>query len=113
MKKGWTPIENSAVSIVHVGSDYYYIRHIFNALREHNELLEAPDYKRLYDEAIDYLFRHAVEHSGWSEGKREWGYGWLEFFSDLENSHAESDEYKYSVETVNCLLEERRKIWNT
>ena len=41
------PIELTADSIEHLGSDYYHIRHIFNALREHKDLLEKLDYKRL------------------------------------------------------------------
>ena len=50
------PIEHSAKAMEHKGTVRYYIRHIFNALREHQELLTQYSYKRLYDEAIDYLF---------------------------------------------------------
>ena len=106
------PIELTADSIEHFGSDYYYIRHIFNALREHKELLESPDYKRLYEEAQDFLFRHAVESCGWNKNKREWGYEWIEFLADLNNSHDDNNE-KYSIETVDSFLAERRKIWNS
>ena len=62
-KADMIPIELTAESIEHLGSNFYHIRHIFNALRERKELLEQPDYKRLYDEAQDFLFRHAVEFS--------------------------------------------------
>lgn len=105
------PIEATAASIEHSGSSYYHIRHIFNALREHKELLEYPDYKRLYDEAEDYLFRRAVARGGWSKEHREWGYEQLEFLADLNNSH-DDDSKKYSMEAVDSFLEERRKIWN-
>jgi len=107
-----TPIEHTANSVEHLGSDYYHIRHIFNALREHKELLEQPDYKRLYDEAQDFLFRHAVESCGWKEDRREWGYGWIEFLADLNNSHGDNSE-KCPLEAVDSFLAERRKIWNS
>ena len=111
MNEAMIPIEATADSIEHLGSNYYHIRHIFNALREHMELLEDPDYQHLYDEAIDFLFRHAVD-CGWDKDRREWGYGWLEFLADLNNSHDE-DSKKYSIETVDSFLAERRKIWNS
>ena len=96
--------------VEHLGSDYYYIRHIFNFLREHRELLENPDYKRLYDEAIDYLFRRGVEHSGWEESKRERGYNILELLADLSNSKGDTE--KYSKEAVDSFLAERKRTWN-
>ena len=111
-KADMIPIELTAESIEHLGSNHYHIRHIFNALREHKELLEQPDYKRLYDEAQDFLFRHAAEITGWKEDKREWAYDWIEFLADLNNSHEDNNE-KYSIETVDSFLEERRKIWNS
>lgn len=109
-KADMIPIELTADSIEHLGSNYYYIRHIFNALREHKDLLEQLDYKRLYDEAQDFLFRHAVESCGWNKDRRQWGYEWLEFLADLNNSR--DDIEKYSIETVDSFLAERRKIWN-
>ena len=113
MKKAdMIPIEVTADSTEHLGSAFYHIRHIFNALREHKELLEQPDYKRLYDEALDFLFRHAVEFCGWKKDKRERGYGWIELLADLNNSHDDNSK-KYSIETVDSFLAERRKIWNS
>ena len=106
------PIEISADSIEHLGSNYYYIRHIFNALREHKELLEIPDYKRLYDEAEDYLFRRDPESRDCSEEYREQQYKLIEFLADLTNKHSQTDE-KYSIEAVDRFLEERRKVWNS
>ena len=103
-------IEHTASLVEHLGSDYYCVRHIFNFLREHRELLKNADYKRLYDEAIDYLFRRAVEFSDWEEEKREWGYNMLELLADLSNSKGDTE--KYSKETVDSFLAERRKIWN-
>ncbi len=106
------PIELTADSIEHLGSTFYHIRCIFNVLREHQELLEQPDYKRLYNEAIDFLFRHAVKSCGWDKNKREWGYHWLELLADLNNSHYDNTK-KYTIETVDSFLAERRKIWNS
>ncbi len=60
-KTDMIPIEHTADEIKHLGSNHYHIRHIFNALREHKDLLEHPDYKRLYDEAQDFLFRHQIK----------------------------------------------------
>ena len=111
-KANIVPIEHTARETEHLGSSYYHIRHIFNALRERKELLTRPDYKRLYDEAEDFLFRHAVEHSGWDKEKREWGYGWIEILADLNNSHDDNTK-KYSIETVDRFLAERRKAWNS
>ena len=111
MKKATSiPIEHTADTVTHLGSNYYYIRHIFNALREHRELLQNFDYQRLYDEAIDYLFRHAIKFSGWSEEERERGYEYIELLSDLSNSHNTTE--KYSIETLDFFLAERRKVWS-
>ena len=104
------PIERTADTMTHLGSNYYYIRHIFNALREHKEILQNSDYKRLYDEAIDYLFRHAVEHCGWSKSERNRAYEYIELLSDLSNSH--NDTEKYSIENVDAFLTERRTVWS-
>ncbi|MBE6548781.1 MAG: hypothetical protein E7667_07945 [Ruminococcaceae bacterium] len=105
-----TPIELTADAMEHLGSSYYYLIHIFNALREHKELLESPDYQRLYDEARDFLFRYAVEFCGWHENEREWGYHMIERIADLSNS-CNKDTERYSVETLASLLAERRKVW--
>lgn len=110
-KTTFIPIEHTADSMEHLGSNYYHIRHIFNALREHKKLLEQTDYKRLYDEAKDFLFRYAVEHCGWDKDKKEWGNKWIEFLADLNNSRDDSTK-KYSIEDVDSFLAERRKVWN-
>ena len=104
------PIERTAEKTKHSGSTHFHIRHIFEALREHQDLLEDPDYKRLYDEAQDYLFRLMVKSSGWSKKRRDSAYSFLELLSDLNNA---SGHYtKYSIETVDSFLAERKKIWN-
>lgn len=65
-----------------------------------------------YDEAQDFLFRHAVESCGWDKDRREWGYDWIEFLADINNSHDKNNE-KYSIEAVDSFLAERRKIWSS
>ncbi len=110
-KEDIIPIEITASSIKHSGSNYYYIRHIFYALREHAELLEDSDYKRLYDEAQDFLFRYAVKSCGLSKDEREWGYDCIELLADLLNAQKSTE--KYSLETVDSLIAERRKIWKS
>lgn len=107
------PIEYSALLLRQSTNEFYYIRHIFNALRDHREYLALPDYKRLYEEALDYLFRHAVKYCGWSEDKWEWGCDWIEFYADLDNRYAENEHIeKYSIQTVDALLESRKKLWH-
>ena len=111
MKKSIIPIELSARAIEHKGSDYYYISHVFNALREHPDLMEQPDYKRLYGEAIDYIFRSAVERGDWEANERESFYAFIELLSDITNSKPSIHIKKYSIETVNLFLEKRKQIW--
>ena len=105
MEKIIVPIEVTASMIPHCGSDYYYIRQIFNALVEHKEVLQSAEYKRLYDELLDCVFRL----SGWNKNDRERGCYWLEFRAKYENSHDFMD--KVSMETVDNFLQERRKYW--
>lgn len=104
------PIEITSRSIKHLGSELFYIRSTFNALREHRGLLIDPDYRHLYDEARDFLFRDAVKSRGWKKEKREWGYSCLELLADIYNS--DDDSEKFSIETVNYFLAQRKKVWN-
>ena len=106
------PIEVTANSMERLGSIFNYIRHIFNALRDHRELLEQPDYKRLHDEAEDFLFRYDVLHHGCDKNDRERKYSIYEFIANLENNHSHYEE-KYSIDTVDLFLAERRKVWNS
>lgn len=107
-----TDIEITASSIEHLGDNDYYIRRVFNVLREHMELLEDPDYKRLYEEAREHLFLHAVKCGGWNKDRREWGYDWIEFLADLNNKYDEESK-KFTMETVELFLAERKKAWNS
>lgn len=111
MKNCIIPIEFSAKGIEHEGSTYYYIRHIFNALRENKELLTQPDYKHLYDEAIDYLFRYAIAKCEWEPNERESCYEAIELLADLFNSSDSVHFKKYTMEEVNFFLEKRKLIW--
>lgn len=110
IKKFITPIEHTASLVEHLGSNKYYIRHIFKALREHRELLEQPDYRRLYHEAQDYLFRVFPWNKDFSKENREKTYRALEIAADIENKHSTRD-IKFSIEEVGLFLAERRKIW--
>nr|MBE6545043.1 hypothetical protein [Oscillospiraceae bacterium] len=109
-KKTAIPIEASAELIHKPSSNYYFIRHIFYALREHSELLLHSDYIRLYDEAKDYLFRYAVKHCDWNKDEREWGYEQLDFLADLFIKYDKLGD-KLSIDTIDSFLAERRKAW--
>ncbi len=89
-----------------------YIRHIFFALMEHKELLGNPDYKRLYDEALDYLFRYSVVCGDLNINDRENGYEVIQLLACFYNTEYENNDLKFSIDTVNSFLEKRRKIWN-
>ena len=103
------PIEVSARNFCPSTIESCFVRRVFNALREHKELLNSPDYKRLYDEAIDYLYRCVSYLPSWKAYGPERGYEWLEFISDIANPNIEN---KLSINTVNSFLDERRKIWD-
>ena len=109
-RKHLIPIEFTAALVKEEGSIFYYIRHIFNALYEHKELLEDEEYLRLYHEARDYLYRRNVKEGYWQDLPVEEGYEWIEFLAQLSNSKPEFIE-KFSLETVEAFLEERRKMW--
>ena len=104
------PIEVTALAIEHEGSTFYYIRHVFNALCEHKELLEDEEYLRLYYEARDYLYRRDLKNGHWQNKSAEEAYKCIEFLAYLSNKHPEFVE-KISLENVNFLLEKRRKVW--
>ena len=103
------PIEVSARNFCPSTIESCFVRCVFNALREHKELLNSPDYKRLYDEAIDYLYRCASYLPSWKAYGPERGYEWLEFIFDIANPNIQN---KLSINTVNSFLDERRKIWD-
>lgn len=104
------PIEFTAELMKKEGSNFYYIRHIFNALYEHKELLEDEEYLRLYHEGRDYLYRRNLKEGYWQNVSPEEAYEWIEFLARLSNENPETIE-KFSLETVDSFLEERRKAW--
>ena len=104
------PIEFTAELMKKEGSNFYYIRHIYNAFCEHKELLEDEEYLRLYNEARDYLYRRNVKEGYWQNVSPEEAYEWIEFLAQLSNSKPEFTE-KFSLQTVDSFLEERRKAW--
>ena len=106
-----TPIEITAYQVFEDSHIYNNLRHVFNALRENKELLEQPDYKRLYDEVIDYLYRYSVREIGLKSG-REKLYDILELYSDLENASPIIEGRKFSVDTLNTFLSARRLSWS-
>ena len=52
----------------------------------------------------------AMKEGYWQDLPVEEGYEWIEFLAQLSNSKPEFTE-KFSLETVEAFLEERRKMW--
>ncbi len=88
-----------------------YIRHIFYTLCDHKEVLKDPDYKRLHDEALDYLFRYAVVCGDAKINERTNTYLALKFLAELYNENTSKENEKFPMQIVDRLLEKRRKIW--
>lgn len=90
----------------------YYIHHIFYYLREHMELTENKDYKRIYKEARDYLVLHAVKEYGWKRWKKRKNRKTIEHTADLWNTcYKQGLTQKFTKEQVDEFLEYRKIIW--
>ena len=88
---------------------FYFIRHIFYHLREFPSLLEQADYKRLYEEVLDYQVWLAIEESGWKAEKQKENRDWIEFLADLAIKNGTES---FSRDLVDRYLEHRRALWN-
>ena len=74
--------------------------------------MEQPDYKRLYEEALDYQVRYAIAHGIWKEENAEENRGWIEFIADMVIKNKDERDESFSSEFVEEYLNHRRKIWN-
>lgn len=92
-----------------IRSPYYFISHIYCYLREHTELLEQPDYRRLYEETLEFQINYAIENCGFKKENAERNQWIIEFFSDLQNK----GKYftKFTRVPVDKYLEYRRSVW--
>lgn len=89
-----------------------YIRRVFYFLREHLELCEDENWKRLYDECIYYQLIDARINGTWSENHPEDQRGWIEFLADLAIKHTDDSSGRFNQEEVEKYLEYRITEWN-
>ncbi|MBQ7355094.1 MAG: hypothetical protein IJW62_06220 [Clostridia bacterium] len=90
-------------------SSQYFVRHVFVYLRAHPELWEIADYRRLYDETLEYW---ANDYDG-TEGVRH-DPGRLsdfEFLADLFIKYPFEKTEMYTQEQVDQYLNHRRAVW--
>ncbi|MBQ8357475.1 MAG: hypothetical protein IJX39_06665 [Clostridia bacterium] len=89
----------------------YFIRRVLWFFRGHLELLENPDYKRLYDEALDFQFRHAVK-SGVLKKKDRHLMPYLELLADMQSKTDRASDDQFSKELIDLYLNHRKAIWS-
>ena len=100
------PIENTAYRMNPNVYPYVYINGILLALMKNKEKLKEADYKRLYAEGFDYLYRRDLL-KGYNRARENFFKAdeWV-LYMMRDNFHT------HSMETVDAFLEERRKEWN-
>ncbi len=91
----------------------YFVRHIFSYLRERIELTQDPDYKRLYDETLEFQIRMVVKDREWNENILDKNREMIEHLADLYNSLPSNESNKYTKKQVDDYLEFRRSIWHS
>ena len=89
-----------------------YIRRVFYFLREHIELCEQEDWKRLYDECIYFQIMDAKINNRWSENNPEDQRGWIELLADLAIKHGDNTSGRFNQGEVEKFLEYRKTKWN-
>ena len=91
-------------------SPCYFIRHIFIYLRAHPELLKIADYRRLYDETLEFWINDLDGTEGIKHDFDELGD--LEFLADLFIKYPRSLNEMYTQEIVDQYLDHRRAVWS-
>lgn len=97
---------------IEIESPAYFVRHIFSYLREHIGLIEEPDYKRLYDETLEFQIRMGFKDREWNESKEKKDRTTIELLADLFNGLPSNLNSKYTKAQIDDFLEYRRAIWN-
>ena len=90
---------------------YKFIRKIFFTLYANQELLENPNYRRLYNETLDYLYRYRKNQKK-DDITEEKFILRMEIAADLNNSISPERRERCSMETVNDFLKYRMKMWH-
>lgn len=107
------PIETTAFLFCRSMSETHYIRQIFLTLRDNMELLEDPDYKRLYDEALDYWVKDLENKCILRKNNRKNNYENVELTADIfVDASKRNNEKLFSIDEVNTFLDARRQVWD-
>ena len=101
-------------------SEATFVRSVIMFLRDHLSLLEQEEYRRLYDECLDFLHRfhgrfHDNDQSEPSEEARKRSYFWLTFLLDLLSERIKNNNFNdiptLTEEEVDSFLEYRKLFW--
>ena len=90
------------------GGNKYSLLSLFRRFRAHKELLEDPDYKRLYDEILEESYKNSPEQTENKEGE----IALHEAVGDLMVKDFSAEPERISAEPLTCLLKQRKRIWN-
>ena len=90
------------------GNGDYSLTNLFRRFRAHKELLEDPDYKRLYDEILEESYKNSPEQTENKEGE----IALHEAVGDLMVKDFSAEPERISAEPLTCLLKQRKRIWN-
>ena len=90
------------------GNGNYSLTNLFRRFRAHKELLEDPDYKRLYDEILEESYKNSPEQPENKEGE----IALHEAVGDLMVKDFSAEPERISAEPLTCLLKQRKRIWN-
>ncbi|MBQ8383585.1 MAG: hypothetical protein IJX47_10310 [Clostridia bacterium] len=90
-------------------SPRHFIRQIFLYLRAHPELCEIADYRRLYDETLEYWINDIDWTVGIKHDPDELSD--IEFLADLFIKYPHPLDKMFTRETVDQYLDHRRAVW--
>ena len=90
---------------------HWFVFHLFLFLRAHVELLEDADYRRLYDECVDYLNKYM------NQNKSSLGLEYTDYCNDLgqwgDAINDSGDASQMCPDEVEHFLAFRRRAWNS
>jgi hypothetical protein len=91
-------------------SAFYFAMHTFAYLRERPYLLKNSDYKRLYNELLNFLIEDSIEKCGWKRGDAS-NRNTMEFLVDVFAQKPVSDFERFSNDLISNFLGYRRLVW--
>ena len=109
--KNYTMRDALEISNLFSSTKVSYHFYIICALKRNPQLLELPDYKRLYDEFINYC----LDNSYWdtdTDTNREWSTLVIEDWSDLANKlYKDQEDNQFTLDAIELCLKRRKKHW--